>query len=234
MLSKIKPFLRTNHITKKAYLFLGSIKNYKKELENKKKRDALQKNGVALIHLIQQMLSREFFYFDMGTLLGIIREGRILGHDLDIDVAVHTSGQEQVFILRALLKEKGCKLLKSYSISEIGIVEDSFLINDIKFDVSYYFEKGDKDVTYLMYKDPDNPPVEGCLNVVELSCSPIKELTKIEFNGMLINVPQNSEKYLAERYGEKWRIPDKGYVYWKGPSARPTQLLAYREDFDQE
>ena len=31
------------------------------------------------------------------------------------------------------------------------------------------------------------------------------------------------EKYLSERYGKNWMIPDKNYVYWKANSTTPIE-----------
>ena len=67
--------------------------------------------------------------------------------------------------------------------------------------------------------------------MVELATSPIKEIKQIDFNGKMINVPKDSEKYLSERYGSNWRIPDKNYLYWQGPSASLTSYLAKQETF---
>jgi hypothetical protein len=36
------------------------------------------------------------FYLDCGTLLGCIREGRLLSHDSDIDITIHLSRWEQL------------------------------------------------------------------------------------------------------------------------------------------
>jgi hypothetical protein len=36
------------------------------------------------------------FYLDCGTLLGCIREGRILSHDTDVDVTIHLSAWDKL------------------------------------------------------------------------------------------------------------------------------------------
>ncbi len=221
---KIKKFLREFVLTKGIYKLLYSIKNRKYFKEKKQKRKNIKRNGIKTIHSIQKILGKEKFFFDMGTLLGIIREGRLLGHDLDIDTGIFLDDEKDVERIRNLLLNNGCNLYRSFTIEGIGVVEDSFTINNIKFDVAYYRIEDNYDVTYLMYESLTNP-IENGLNVVKLKSSHINEFVQIDFNGKKINVPKESEKYLAERYGENWRIPDKNYIYWKGPSTTPTDLV---------
>ena len=99
-------------------------------------------------------------------------------------------------------------------------------LHSIRFDVVYYVQKETESITYLMYNDPERPLADGLYSVVELTASKIDALETVEFFGKNVNIPKNSEAYLAERYGENWRIPDKNYVYWKGPSTRPTDFTA--------
>ena len=227
MSNKVKKFLRENWMTKGIYRFLWSLKNWKAVRASRKKRVALQKNGIALIHFLQDVLCEEKFFFDFGTLLGIVRENRILGHDLDVDLGIFLDGEAEIKRVRELLYKNGCKIAYSYSIDEIGIVEDSFIINNIKFDICYYCREENVDVSYLMYKTKQSELKDGEMNVVKTSCSHINKLEKINFKGKMINVPENKEAYLVERYGKNWTIPDKNYVYWKGPSVAPTDYIGH-------
>lgn len=225
MVKKIKGFLRENRITSSLYKKLYTLRHHKEFCEIKERRDAIQQNGIALIHFLQDVLSNEFFFFDMGTLLGIVREGRLLGHDLDVDLGVILNNKDEIEKVRSLLTEVGCEHVRSFLIDEIGIVEDSFKYNKIRFDVSYYHQREEDSVVYLTYIDPEQPLEPGLYKVVELVTSKIESVDLIEFGGKKINVPTNSEKYLSERYGMNWKIPDKGYVYWKGPSAKLTNYV---------
>lgn len=187
------------------------------------KRKNLQKNGIKTIALIQRLLeqSEKKFYLDMGTLLGIIREGRILSHDLDIDVAVYISNAAEIEDFVQYLVSNGCVHTYSYVSQTLGVLEDSFVVNDIKFDINYYTTENGKDICYLAYVPNENQIVTKELNVVKLTCNAVNNTTKREFFDFLVNIPENPECYLAERYGENWRVPDKGWVYWKGPSTQP-------------
>ena len=115
----------------------------------------------------------------------------------------------------------------------MGVIEDSFLINGIKFDVNYYGEEDGKSICYLGYTHPDNALEYGKLFVVKLLCSKIEKIESINFGGTQINIPANAEDYLKERYGQNWRVPDKGYVYWKGPSTIATNDICIKIDMSK-
>ncbi len=226
-MGKLKSFLRNFVLTRGLYRALWALKN--RRLRQIKKN--MKSNGPQTVFLIEDILSKNnlFFYMDMGTMLGIVREGRLLGHDLDIDVAVYANTEKEKEQIKNALTSAGCKLKYSYVVEEIGTVEESFELNDLKFDVNYYLRDGDKDICYLMYRNPQkNYNDEKSMDVVKLSVSAVKGTKKIPFFNQEVTVPQNPEKYLAERYGENWRIPDKFYVYWKGPSTEITNYKGYR------
>lgn len=221
---QLKRFLANNRITHGLYLKLYAIK-YRKQC--KKTRALIQKQGFEIIGTLQSVLDQLdiTFFFDMGTLLGIVREGKLLGHDLDIDTAVIIEAEDDIQKVTEKLIQNGCVHKYRYIVDGIGIVEDSFNIGGVKFDVNYYQHNGENDICYLGYKKPDQNYEEGTMNVVSLSCPKIKNVVKIQVNGREINVPVCPEQYLANRYGDNWRVPDKDYIYWKGPSASPIDNM---------
>lgn len=232
----IKQILKTNTITKPFYNFCNKIyciiaTSY---VEARRRRN-LQKEGLPIIKNVQNTLTQAgyVFFFDMGTLLGIVREGRLLKHDMDIDLAVVVNSEEDKFKLKELFAANGIIEKFRYTVDGIGIVEQSFSCRNVKFDINYYYTEGDKDVCYLMYCDVENKYPDGHQDVVKLVCPHIAETQTISFQGIEINAPKNPEQYLAVRYGENWRIPDKKYIYWKGPSAVLTDYIGYRDVFEK-
>jgi phosphorylcholine metabolism protein LicD len=223
----VKSFLRSFRITRGLYKILADNKS---EKIREKKRIYLQKFGKETIKAIQQILQSEniMFFFDMGTLLGIVREGRLLGHDLDIDVGCIVHSEQEKERVSAILLNNSCSLKYRYEVEGIGIVEESYLLNNIKFDVNYYSTDNDKSICYLLYTDPAFHYEDSCMSVVKLTSKKIKNIELYSWGDICINIPQNPEQYLTERYGDRWRIPDKNYVYWKGPSTTPTNFKGYR------
>jgi len=213
------------------YRLYVKLKTYHRK---RKKIRNLNRQGSNTILKLQNILERSglFFFFDMGTLLGIVREGRILKHDLDIDVAVYASSEDEKEFLRNLLMENSCRRRLSFSIDGLGIVEESFIYKNIKFDINYYYRENNDDVCYLMYSSPKNDSPSEYMNVVRLGCKPILTTCKKKFGNSSIFIPVDAESYLAERYGSNWRVPDKQYIYWKGPSTTQTDYLALRTVYE--
>jgi hypothetical protein len=49
----------------------------------------------------------------------------------------------------------------------------------------------------------------------KINADHFKNLSQIEFYGIVFNAPNKIEEYLVLRYGEKWAIPDRNWVYYK-------------------
>lgn len=205
----------------------------KKEIIFADQKKLLQSKGDNLIQYLQNTLfGKCFFFFDMGTLLGIVREARILKHDYDIDVAVYIENDADIQKIRRLLSDN-CKLKYSFSVDHVGIVEDSYVMDGIKFDICYYRRQVNDDVCYLMRVAPEQLIDDGTRQVICLHCKPILKTEEILFHNMKITIPENAESYLCERYGKNWKVPDKYYVFWEGPSAEITNLIGRCEDYTQ-
>lgn len=231
MNKKFKKKLSKNPITKVPYKILAYLKYFITCYpSNSRTRKQVQLNGIETIKKLHDILDdcNCIFHIDMGTLLGIIRDGKLIRHDLDIDIAVHAANVDSINEIQKKLIQNNCIHKYRYSIDTIGIVEDSYFLNGIKFDINYYSYLDEKSICYLFYQEQDKKYEDNKFDVVRLSCSKIEEITKIAFMNFYINVPKNSEKYLSERYGQNWRIPDKSYIYWKGPSAEKVDYIGER------
>lgn len=70
------------------------------------------------LHMICGLLSelKIEYCIDSGTLLGLIREGKLLAHDLDIDISVREDQLKKLNELKEILKDKGykCRILNFY------------------------------------------------------------------------------------------------------------------------
>lgn len=225
MIVKMKGYLRENRYTKKMYLYLAFQKS---KIQFRNTRKAMQKNGLHVIEKIAELLNNGeiHYFFDFGTLLGIIRENKILEHDLDIDIGVYH--EKHIYKkVRSILSNAGFKIVYEYMIDNT-IVEESYVFYDIKIDINYYFNDEDKSKCYLFYRIPEKKYNGDVLDAVELVCDRINIFKGYDFNGVLINVPENPEHLLEQRYGPNWKVPDKNWVYWKGPSAKPYEKQGIR------
>jgi len=80
---KLKPFVVNNR-------FLYSMYNTYITIAKTRKRSAIQKYGFDVLDHIHAVLEKEgiVFFLDFGTLLGIVREGRFIDHDVGLDIDV--------------------------------------------------------------------------------------------------------------------------------------------------
>ena len=206
------------------------------------------------------------FWVCHGTLLGIIRENRLLPWDRDIDLAVwsHETNKEQV---ANIFESEGYqqefffadvdslhfyregknldinffKRSESTALWQGAVVIDGFLnkliihlahimhikdVRKIKLPVSHI-----KAFFYLLFSGffllgriilPNNLKSKIHQNAVRrinyIGYSyPIEILVfkEIEYKGITLQVPINSEKYLELTYGLDWKTPKKDYIWYE-------------------
>lgn len=214
MTLKIKGMLKKFPIVMIPY---KKVKGIILGVRNRKKIEAFVKNGEDVIFSIQQIFEELnlTFFFDMGTLLGIYRDKQLIKRDMDVDVGVFVEDHKTIQELRKFLASKGFVHRYVFCTDSYGVIQDSYDYKEVRIDICYYRKEKDRDVCYLLYDTDEQRNL-----IVELSCHHIEKTVKTNFNGIKVSIPADTEKYLKDRYGDNWRIPDKGYIYWKGPSAR--------------
>lgn len=192
------------------------------EAINERKQLRIQTNGCQLIAATQNLLQREGIeaFADFGTLLGLIREGQLLAHDIDIDLGVIVTDELDVTRTRVAMERFGFRVWREYFRGN-ETVEASFRLRGIKVDINYYRADVETARTWLFYRDPEKTYGPRERDIVEMTYSPIREMSTILVNGAEIIVPANAEQLLAEKYGPSWRTPDKDWVYWRSPAATP-------------
>ena len=197
------------------------------ENQNKLKRKKIQRYGLWMIHDIQVLLGQMgiMSFADFGTCLGIVREHRLLQHDLDIDIGVVADITQQKAV-RVAMERLGYRLWRQYIRGEY-VVEESYKYNDIKVDLNYYEMTDDYAKTWLFYRKPDVVYTNCERNIVEMTYSPIKEVRQEIVDNVPVFIPSNAEQLLEEKYGSNWRTPDKGWIYWESPAATPLDDIGY-------
>lgn len=231
-IAPIKPMKKVAKLAKKPF---SLVKRYIKNRSNKSleiKRANIQKNGLAVLEETLNMLNdiKDVKAFaDFGTLLGLIREGGLLKHDLDIDTAV--LGRPNLYRYVTMLMERhGYQIWREYIIDG-KVVEQSYHYKDTKVDVNYY-EYNDTGVnTWLFYRDPSKKYKNNKRNIVRMNYDMIKNVKKMKVQGHDLYIPNNAEKLLEEKYGKNWRVPDKGWIYWQSPAATKLEEIGYFIDY---
>lgn len=151
-------------------------------------------------------------FISSGTLLGIVRDGRLIEHDDDIDVCYISKQTTEADILeereklKAFLTSKGC-IVRQSDLAHYWCVTPAGLNVDI-------FTGFIENEAACM-----NPISRGDVNV-----SDVLPLQKKQVGPNTLFVPANPECVLACNYGEGWQTPDP---LWTFDWARARQQFEF-------
>lgn len=180
-----------------------------------RRRIATKRYGVATASCVISRLEENGYepFLTAGTLLGAIRDGEIMSHDDDVDIALRLDSNDEWMRLREILETSGFRLVREFSLYG-KIREQAYQAKGFTFDVfgfhyvnnrtelrAYYFCRrdgviyDDENDRSVMYKDL---PDFATRNTARLSNTPFP-------------VPDNSEDVLFALYGPNWRTPDPSW-----------------------
>lgn len=163
-------------------------------------------NGNAVLTKTHKILTTndKFFWLDFGTLLGVYRDGKLIGHDLDIDIAMFYKDYD--LSLKKLLTDNGFVFVREITCEgDSDALEQTYRYKNVNLDIFYYHKDGDMAYCHLFPEDENN----------EMSCNEIHSAStsfkKTNFLGLEFNIPKNTDKRLEDTYGEDWKIPIKNW-----------------------
>lgn len=159
-------------------------------------------------------------FITSGTLLGIVRSGKIIAHDDDFDLAYVSQYSTRADILRE--RRELAKFLTSHE-KYIGKArEKHFTIRYSGEASSFFFDLFPSWIENGLF-------TEVPLRPAALSVDEILPLSRISFYGVDLPAPKNPEALLEINYGPNWRIPDPSFRFDFGEYASHYWFL--HEDF---
>ena len=195
----------------KIFLFISIIilvffiLNYRESFEyTKKQNDFLHKKLLELCKKITTIFEEHniLYFIHSGTLLGSVREGNIISHDDDIDIAVFPHDIEY------LLSDEFNRELKKYNLKFIPFKTNKGIIklkdlnskHGIFIDIFIFRKNGhkieyDSEVSRNLWKN-------GWFDEKELFPLTLYPLGDIKLLG-----PNDPYPYLIRHYGKDWNIP---------------------------
>lgn len=157
------------------------------------------------------------YILEAGTLLGIIRENRLLPWDNDVDITITGTYEERLLQNRWRFWLKGYRFYVRHYRRDTGPFRKGqvriiriqtrrlLFIKDLSLlDIFIKRLIGDE---YYWTVDVKNPVLKATPRHF------YDETTVLEFEGKKYSVPQNAEDYLAYHYGKDWRIPVKKWNF---------------------
>lgn len=193
---------------------IGSVK-VKKMYQKQSKQ--VEKFGLESIQKIEGTLdSLSIIYFaDCGTLLGVIRNHKLITWDPDIDYGIVVNKEFDWKKLEAGMEKNGYKKIKEWHVDDF-ITEQTYTTGNMAFDVFAHYPEKDILISYGFQKKPGEKYAENEYGVYEFRTCPIKKIRKESLQGLTVNVPDNAEEYLAFLYNDDWREPNPNWVAYSG------------------
>lgn len=187
----------------------------KRDRLNRQRNIDLHRYGRAILEDVCRVvapLDAEIFC-DYGTLLGMIREGGLIPHDLDLDMGIiagpHFSWEE----LERVLGTVGMKKTRQFSMDG-QITEQTYERDHVDMDFFIHVIDRDEMVAYSYFRDPlMDYPRRNVYSVNEYRTCIVHGTQMREINGLHVLIPENSEEFLEDAYGPDWRIPDPNHSY---------------------
>jgi hypothetical protein len=157
-------------------------------------------------------------FINSGTLLGAVREGALLGHDDDVDLAVLIEGATNRQLIDAFA-ELGQQLDASGALSKPVKFSKAIPVIKIELASSVLLD------LFPIWVD-DNRAFIWPYSYGELGAADVFPLTTLDVNGTTLPAPQHPEKMLALNYGEGWRSPDVHFAFpWKAARRKFARIL---------
>jgi phosphorylcholine metabolism protein LicD len=168
------------------------------------------------------------YWLEFGTLLGAVREGQMIPHDKDLDVAMHIHDWDPH--MEDALRRQGFRLIKRARLMTGELTQETYKYKTARIDIFYAHRKGKKIVMYD-YETMDGLSPHECikryggLKVYENVMANF-DLIPCLFYESKVFIPENHQHHLRELYGPDFMVPDKNWNHALRDVRYETNLLA--------
>ena len=157
-----------------------------------------------LVELVNFFNSRKMNYFlAEGSLLGIVRDGKLIDHDTDLDF--YFTDSESIGHIHAYLSERGYTVGRILKHNQLLFQTTYFNKDGLLIDFLFWNRTSDGNFVWI------GPEIKG--RRVQ-NASYFDTPTHITWNGLSIRTFGEYESWLKLVYGDSWRIPEKQKTDW--------------------
>ena len=196
----------------------------------KRRKKGLQSKGYEYLPKVEHVLRAKGIqcFLIYGTLLGIVREGKFIGHDDDIDLGIVENDDFSWNKVQEALSEIGMQKKHQFSLDG-KITEQTYRKKNLSIDFFLVEAHGDKSYSHGYFRREDEQYESlDQFSVRRRIISRIDGTTEYICESGKFQVPQNYELFLREVYGENWRVPDPS---WVTDAAYLENKYGYQEKF---
>ena len=210
---KIRKKLKNNQFIYSIYKMIRK-KQDEKDLENR--IECIHKYGYSLLNEVTETLVDAGIraFCSCGTLLGLIRDGKIIPWDDDIDMTIIDESAFSWKVLEEKLNSIGMKKYREFAFDDYVTIQ-SYIKNNVMIDFALQTIEGDK----VVMKEPWQ--IEGVeypngfysdYKVLFYIYPIVSDIEIKQINGIKVMLPVDYERYLEYTYGQKWKIPDPDWI----------------------
>lgn len=146
-------------------------------------------------------------YIVGGTLLGITRNGALLPHDDDIDLAFLSDEDNPLDLGRVSFEMERQLIDAGYTVVRHSLAQLEIVFFDDAGEIDHYIDIFTGFFRDGLYCQP------FALRSDLVSRDDLVPTQDIDVNGVLLPAPADPEAWLAYAYGENWRIPDPTFKF---------------------
>lgn len=178
-----------------------------------------EKYGYEIIRLVDEIGQKlnVGLWIEWGTLLGLVREGRLIGHDYDIDFATYKMNDNEYCRFFEMLKAAGFELTRQFKYQGY-IISETYDYKGTLVDFDYC-EADKGKMVYFEYDIGSDTVIEKASGLYTYRNMDVLIYYAEEFslvrgtfqNGVSCNIPCNAEKHIEFLYGEDWRTPNPDF-----------------------
>jgi hypothetical protein len=154
------------------------------------------------------------YWLTYGALLGLVREGRLLAHDRDLDFAA-CDGPATAKIETALLKRQFTLVFEGWVGDRLGI--QKFQRGHVRIDLFFLYQR---DGVWV-----EEYPIDGFSYYS--GTHPILPIESRRLGGVEVPIPVDTAAYLRHLYGRSWRKMRNDWS-WKFSPPNTTAHLHWR------